>query len=96
MLRPALIKELSWARGEYDSIQGLIKSEWRRKGDGFKYLCTIPPNTTATLYLPVGMESWIMEGGRGLGSSEGIRGVVIDGQMTAIELDSGSYEFDVN
>ena len=96
VLRPALIKELSWARGEYDSIQGLIKSEWRRKGDGFKYLCTIPPNTTATLYLPVGMESWIMEGGRGLGSSEGIRGVVIDGQMTAIELDSGSYEFDVN
>ncbi len=48
---PHFIESLSWARGEYRSVRGLIRSEWRREGDKVLLTVTVPANTTATLFL---------------------------------------------
>jgi alpha-L-rhamnosidase len=43
------------AKGTYESINGLIKVEWKKKEDAsYEYLISIPPNTTATLKMGAG------------------------------------------
>ncbi len=51
IIEPNFIKDLNWAKAEYRSVKGLIKSEWKRKGDMIELTVTIPQNTTATVYL---------------------------------------------
>lgn len=50
IIKPEYVKDLSWAKGEYKSVKGLIKSEWTRVGDKIKLNVTIPTNTSATIY----------------------------------------------
>ena len=50
IIKPDYIEDLSWVKGEYKSVKGLIKSEWIRLGDMIKLSVTIPANTTATVY----------------------------------------------
>lgn len=33
IIRPQFIKGISWAKGEYRSVRGLIRSEWKREGN---------------------------------------------------------------
>lgn len=51
LIRPRFIKDLDWARGEYRSVRGWIRSEWRRSGDKIELTVTVPANTEATLRL---------------------------------------------
>jgi hypothetical protein len=50
IIKPDYIGDLSWVKGEYKSVKGLIKSEWRRDDDDIRLSVTIPVNTTATIY----------------------------------------------
>lgn len=50
IIKPDYVKGLTWVKGSYKSVKGLIKSEWRREGDQIKLSVTIPLNTTATIY----------------------------------------------
>jgi len=51
-LRPRPGGGLTWAGGEYHSIHGKIVSHWRIENGRLAYECTIPANTTATVYVP--------------------------------------------
>jgi alpha-L-rhamnosidase len=50
IIKPEYVDDLSWVKGEYKSVRGLIKSEWRRDGDRINLSVTIPANATATIY----------------------------------------------
>lgn len=50
-IKPHFITDLNWAKAEYQSVKGLIKSEWKRKGNRIELTVTIPQNTKATVYL---------------------------------------------
>ena len=50
VIKPDYIGELSWVKGEYKSVKGVIRSEWIRDGDTIRLLVTIPVNTAATVY----------------------------------------------
>jgi len=47
---------LGYAKGSFDSINGLVKSSWRHGGSVFKLDVTIPANTTAMVYVPTSCE----------------------------------------
>ncbi len=55
ILQPTVGAPLDYAKGSYHSYYGEIKSGWTADGAGnmTSYSCTVPPNTTATLYLPI-------------------------------------------
>lgn len=50
IIQPCFVKELSWVKGSYRSIKGLISSEWKRENDKIRLTVTIPANTTATIH----------------------------------------------
>jgi len=52
VLRPFVGQGLDHARGSYRSINGEIRSAWRRDGARFEWQVTVPANTSARVHIP--------------------------------------------
>ena len=52
IMAPVPDKRLGYLKAEYKSASGLIKSEWKYKGDKWIWKFTIPSGSTATVTLP--------------------------------------------
>ena len=84
---------ITYAKAEYDSIQGKISSSWRVEKDTFHLELKIPANTSATVYIPADSPDKIKEGGRSASQSDGVRFVKMAGSLAVFEVGSGSYKF---
>ena len=51
-IKPMFIKGITWVKASFESVYGCIQSEWECKNNRITVKVTIPPNTTASLYLP--------------------------------------------
>ena len=49
IVHPYFVNELDWVKGEYHSVNGLIRSEWKRNGKQIVLTVTVPANTSATI-----------------------------------------------
>lgn len=87
-------RQITRVKGSYDSVRGLIRSEWEIKGDRISYAVTIPTNTTATLYLPTKDVQTVTESGRPIREAEGVRFVDYRDGLAVCELVAGSYRFE--
>ena len=83
------------AAARHQSYYGDILSAWQTADqDGFTYECTVPVNTTATLYLPAGSEQTsVYEGDRPAAESEGVEYLGYEDGCQVYRLGSGSYCF---
>ena len=96
VLRPTCGGGLLYAKGEYNSLCGLIKSSWNALGDKMTvYNCTVPGNTSATLYLKAESLVAVKEGGVSLGESEGVTVVSFNNGVVELLLGSGTYNFTI-
>ena len=87
-------KPIDWVRAHYDSIHGRIASEWKLEGGRFSLNVTIPANTTATVYLPVGDASAITESGQDLARAPGLKLLRAEGGFVVLVAESGTYRFE--
>jgi alpha-L-rhamnosidase len=78
ILRPQPGGALTFACAALDTLYGRLVSDWKLENDVFEYSVTVPPNTSATVYLP-------FSGNTAL-NGKGIDGVVH-------ELTAGTYHF---
>jgi alpha-L-rhamnosidase len=88
---PQVVGDLSWARGEYDSIRGRIVSHWKLVDGEFRLELTVPPNTTATVSLPIAGE--VTESGKPLGRVLGVASERVENHRRIVEVGSGTYHF---
>jgi len=93
VIRPHPGGGLTRARGEYDSVRGKIVSAWSIKGDQFNLGITIPPNTMATVHVPVTSGVGISESGRPVEQTEGVKVLRTDEGEVVVAVGSGDYEF---
>jgi alpha-L-rhamnosidase len=91
MFKPQLLPGLRWARATYRSMHGLITSHWRREGERLLWDITVPPNTTATVYLPAADAAAVTESGQPLESVPEIQVVGRQGDYVVLEVASGRY-----
>jgi alpha-L-rhamnosidase len=95
ILHPQFDATLGEAKASYDSSYGPITSNWRVEGNSIKWDVVIPPNTTGLLYLPGGVATRIMEGGKDIRQSAGVSLVLRDSHSAIYEAGAGSYTFAV-
>ena len=50
-MEPEMMDHLDWAKGQYNSPYGIIKSSWKREGDILYWDFTIPPNSVGEIYI---------------------------------------------
>jgi alpha-L-rhamnosidase len=92
LIKPAVVKDLGWVKASYESVHGLIRSEWRYKGT-LELNVVVPPNTTATVFVPTTKPAAVQEGGRSARRSKGVRFVRAEGGRAVYAVGSGEYRF---
>ena len=50
--RPALVGDLTFAKATVPTVRGSVTSEWRINANTFHWKISVPPNSTATVYVP--------------------------------------------
>ena len=93
LIRPRPGGSLTHARAEYDSVRGKIVSAWSIEGDQFTLGVTIPPNTTATVHVPVESGLGISESDNPLEQAEGVKILRMEEREVVLAVGSGHYEF---
>lgn len=64
IIRPEIVGDLTYVKSSYQSPNGLIKSEWKKKNNTLEMKVVIPSNTSATIFFPTNQKSSVKEGGR--------------------------------
>ncbi|MBN2506642.1 MAG: hypothetical protein JXQ71_08105 [Verrucomicrobia bacterium] len=84
---------IHWVNAEYDSIQGRVVSRWKRTPGRFEFNAVIPPNTTATVFLPARAAGDLRVNGRPLTLAEGVQFRRLEGRRAVLEAEPGEYQF---
>jgi alpha-L-rhamnosidase len=92
-IEPKLGGGLTSMKAGYTSVRGRIESAYEIKNGELNLRVTIPPNTSATVKLPVDSLDGIMESGRPLANAEGVS--ILDRAAGSVRLQSGLYRFNI-
>jgi alpha-L-rhamnosidase len=90
IIKPQPVNGLSWARGEYQSIRGMIKSEWKIDAGKLSLRVTVPPNTLAEVWIPFKPGSIPREGGKEIVQFRKQNGYAV------AEIGCGDYHFETS
>ena len=93
IIRPSVVGDLTEASATYDSVSGPIASHWKRDGNRLTLNVTIPPNTTATVYVPAGSASRVQEGSQPASRSTGVTLRGMEDGAAVFGVSSGHYSF---
>ena len=85
--------KLTWANTSYRSIRGLIVSDWAIKNGRLKLDVTIPPNTTATVFIPGQDAGDVLESGVVAQNANGVTLLGQQDENVTFAVTSGQYHF---
>ena len=93
IMKPHPVGDLKFVKATHRSPYGLIASEWKRDGAKFDWHLTVPPNTTATVYVPSsGLETDLEGHGPAL-KAKGVKSFRYENGTAVFEVESGRYSF---
>lgn len=93
VIRPFPLGDLKWARAEYKSPYGLIRSSWSKDNGILAFKVTVPVNTTARVHIPARDEASITVGDKQAALAEGVKLLGTQEGSIVFEVGSGDYEF---
>jgi alpha-L-rhamnosidase len=92
---PDPTREMTFAKGHYNSMYGTIQSSWEIKSNGCYYHFEVPANTSATLYLNATSVNEIRVGEKALMALSGIRYSGTNNGKYVFKLQPGIYDIQV-
>jgi alpha-L-rhamnosidase len=93
ILRPRPVGDLTFVKAWHKSLYGAISSSWKREAGQFTLEVTIPPNTTATIYVPARDAARVLESGQPASKSRSLKFLRMEKGNAVFEAGSGHYSF---
>jgi len=93
VIRPYPVGDLSFVKASHVSMYGKIGCQWRRDGNHLHLDVVIPPNTTATVWVPTKGAASVTESGKSAAYSKDVKFVRMEGGAALYEVPSGEYKF---
>jgi len=93
ILRPSLVKSVDWVKCSYNSPYGTIVSHWKLEKGLFKWDVSVPPNATATVYVPAQNTDSVTESGKPAGKTNHLKFIRMEEGRAVFDAGSGKYEF---
>ena len=93
ILRPRPVGDLRWARASHVSMYGKIESRLEDRGRRFDWRVVVPPNTTATVYVPTRQPDSVRESGRPASEADGVALLRQESEAVVYQIGSGTYQF---
>ena len=96
-IKPHVHPTFSHAGADYRSQSGMIKSHWEILDNGIRLSVTVPPNTSATVYVPArSSESEVTEGSVLAHKAQSVKFRGYKDGYSIYNVDSGNFVFTVN
>ncbi len=93
IFRPRFLPGLTFVKASYNSMYGLIKSEWHSNGDQITWEISVPANTTALVCMPAPAAGTVCEHDRPVNRSQGVKFLKTENGNAVFEVVSGDYSF---
>lgn len=93
LMRPHPVGDLQWVKASHNSPYGLIKSEWEREESVFQWDVTIPPSSSATVWIPARQNANVRESGQPAGQARGVESAGRKDGRAVFRVGSGTYHF---
>ena len=93
IMKPNLPTGLDFVNASYNSMHGLIKSDWKKNADQFEWNITIPANSSAVINIPARSLNDVMESGTDISKAEGVQSVKFENATAIVQVGSGDYKF---
>jgi alpha-L-rhamnosidase len=93
IIRPRPGAGLTWAKAEYRSVHGLIRSSWKIDNAGLALDVVIPANTSATIHVPATDAAAVTEGGVPAAQAPGLDYVAVVDGFAVYRAGAGAYGF---
>ncbi|MFC1652211.1 family 78 glycoside hydrolase catalytic domain [Planctomycetota bacterium] len=91
IIKPDVVGDVTWVKAHHDSPYGRIVSHWKREGDKLTMEVTVPPNSTATIYVPTEAFSDLNINGQPLERAEYVTLLRMENRRAILQVDSGQY-----
>ena len=89
-------RPLTWVKAHYNSFYGPIASQWRIDSGRLQFQVVVPPNTSATVYIPTSNPGSVREGKRPLKEARGIERLADEPGAGVLRLQPGDYRFEAD
>jgi alpha-L-rhamnosidase len=86
LIRPYPAGDLTFVKASHKTMYGDLTTSWKRDKDKFTLDVTIPPNTTATVWVPAQSPGDVV-------ADRGLKPLRSEGRAVLYELPSGTYQF---
>jgi alpha-L-rhamnosidase len=93
LVRPYPAGDLSFVRASHRTMYGDLTTSWKREKGTFQHEIAIPPNTTATVWVPAKAADKITESGKTLAAAAGVKLLRSAAGTVQLEVGSGVYSF---
>lgn len=93
IIRPYPVEGLTFVNASHRSLYGTVRSNWKSENGHFTLDVVVPPNTTATVYVPAKNGSGVTESGQPAEKAKGVQAARNENGMAVYNLDSGHYSF---
>lgn len=92
-IKPTPGGKLDSVKADYETNYGQISSHWKVTNGAVTLDVTVPPNTTATVYVPAGANSALLESGKPLATEPDIKPEAPETGYLVVKVGSGTYHF---
>jgi alpha-L-rhamnosidase len=93
ILHPEIVGDLTWVKASYDSPYGRIVSDWKIENGKLNLDVTIPPNSSATIVIPVQNPASINADGGPLQVNDRFLSITPGQKGVEVEAESGHHQF---
>ena len=93
IIKPAIVGNLTWVKGSYQSTSGLIAVSWKRHRHILSLNVSIPTNCTALVYLPFYKYKDFMVDGKSSNLTKNVHLLKYENGNGVLQIGSGNYHF---
>jgi alpha-L-rhamnosidase len=94
-IKPAVIKDLDWAKATYESVRGRIRCAWRRAYGRVRLDVEVPIGAEAIVHVPAKSAEAVTEGGKPIAQAGTVKFVKMENGTAVFLAGSGTYVFEV-
>ncbi|HWC96134.1 MAG TPA: family 78 glycoside hydrolase catalytic domain [Candidatus Sulfopaludibacter sp.] len=93
LIRPYPAGDLTSVSASHKSMYGSIATAWKRDANSFTLNVTVPPNTSATVWLPAQEGAKLTESKKPAAAAKGVKFLRNENGSALFEVESGTYAF---
>lgn len=94
IIRPVVPSGLAWVKAQTETPRGRVAVRWEKKDGRLVLEVTIPPNSSAEVYVPVGDGEAVRESGREAATAQCVKQLRREGNSVVLQVGSGCYRFE--